>query len=30
LFDDQLAHLKPAAGRVPSVHISFGIRNVDE
>lgn len=27
-FDDQLAHLKPAAGRVPSVHIPFGIRNV--
>jgi hypothetical protein len=29
-FDDQLAHLKPSAGRVPSVHIPFGIRNVDE
>jgi hypothetical protein len=29
-FDDQLAHLKPAAGRVPSVDILFGIRNVDE
>lgn len=29
-FDDQLAHLKPAADRVPSVHIPFGIRNVDE
>lgn len=27
-FDDQLAHLKPAAGRVPSIHIPFGIRNV--
>lgn len=26
-FDDQLAHLEPAASEVPSVHIPFGVAN---
>jgi len=28
-FDDQRIHLDPAKGVVPSVHVPFGIRNVD-
>ncbi len=27
-FDDQLRHLESVAGRIPSVHIPFGIRNI--
>lgn len=27
-FDDQMKHLASSAGRIPSVHIPFGIRNV--
>lgn len=26
-FDDQLTHLKPAAGEAPSVHVSFEVVN---
>jgi 5'-nucleotidase len=28
-FDDQLTHLMPAAGKVPSVHVPFGVPNVE-
>jgi len=28
-FDDQIAHLTPTALAVPSVHIPFGVKNVD-
>jgi len=28
-FDDQLAHLKAAAGEVPSVHVPFGVTNAN-
>lgn len=29
-FDDQLSHIASVAGDIPSVHIPFGVRNVDK
>ena len=29
-FDDQLGHLEPAAESTPSVHIPFGIANIED
>jgi hypothetical protein len=28
-FDDQLEHIRPAAGLVPCVHVPFGIANTE-
>lgn len=29
-FDDQMSHIASVAGTIPSVHIPFGVRNVDD